>query len=107
MGIINLRITGNGPTLVSDPNGKGDTLNTLTVDFTAIGIAVAGTTNSASKQTVTVLESAESRQGGKNDSVQDGFEPTASFGLDSDLVWTSWLDDGLWDIDFNRSLEHI
>lgn len=72
----------------------------------AIGIAVAGTTNSTLKQTVTVLESSELKQD-KNDIVQPSAMANASFGFNNDLVWTSWLDDGFWDGDLEKFLEDV
>ncbi|CAM1507657.1 Fc.00g072980.m01.CDS01 [Cosmosporella sp. VM-42] len=72
-----------------------------------IGIAVAGTTNSASKHTVTVLESSELKQGQVSSSAESAIESDNSFSFDDDLVWTSWLDDGLWDIDFDKSPEYF
>ncbi|KAF7559012.1 hypothetical protein G7046_g5138 [Stylonectria norvegica] len=72
-----------------------------------IGIAVAGTTNSTSKNTVTVLESSELKQGQGSNSAEPLIEPIGSFALEDDLIWTSWLDDGVWDIDFDKSPGYI
>lgn len=55
----------------------------------AFGIAVTGTTNSAAKKTVTIIE----------DSYQQQLNATT---LSDTLIWTSWLDNSeLWGLDLD------
>ncbi|RDL30467.1 uncharacterized protein BP5553_10345 [Venustampulla echinocandica] len=73
-----------------------------------IGIAVAGTTNSAAKRMVTVIESSDPRYSQQTFTVPLLDDTVASSrdvsDLESELVWTSWLgnDSGLWNLGFEH-----
>lgn len=68
---------------------------------------MTGTTNSAAKKTVTVIESSDPRYGEQNLTVPLPDDSAASSGymgdLDSEVVWASWLGDSeLWNLGFEH-----
>lgn len=74
---------------------------------TAIGIAMAGTINSTSQRTVTIIETGQQNTAGAAPSELTNHLATNLTQLgdfENDFIWTSWVDDGeLW----NFGLEYL